>query len=178
MYGGKNIMSYQAPMLIREPNLRWPIYLLAAIITALLVLLLAGILHLSVTQPFASSPNEPRLERATRSGAPEFEHWREQIVVEQLVAMEAPYPFDDTAVEMNAIVRNTTGRTISGLEMRGAVLDAQSSPVRERTVIVIPARQTALEPDEAINVRILLGGISRDADRAGILMEVTGVHFD
>jgi hypothetical protein len=165
-------------MLIREPNLRWPIYLLAAIITTLLVLLLAGMLHLSVTQPFAGSFNEPRLERATRSGAPEFEHLREQIVVEQLVAMEAPHPFNDMAVEMNATVRNTTGRTISGLEMRGAVLNAQSSPVRERTVVVIPARQTALEPDEAINVRILLEGISHDADRAGMLMEVTGVHFD
>jgi hypothetical protein len=171
-------MSYQGPMLIREPNLRWPIYLLAAIITTLLVLLLAGMLHLSGTQPFASSSKELRLERATRSGAPEFEQLREQIAVEQLVAMETPHPFNDMAVEMNAIVRNTTGRTISGLEMRGAVLDAQSSPVGERTVVVIPARQTALEPDEAINVRILLEGISHDADRAGVLMEVTGVHFD
>jgi hypothetical protein len=88
------------------------------------------------------------------------------------------HPFNDTAVEMTATVRNTVGRTISGLEMRGAVLDAQSSRLRERIVVVIPARQTALEPDEAINVRIPLEGISPDADSAGVLMEVTGVHFD
>jgi hypothetical protein len=171
-------MSYRGPMLIREPNLRWPIYLLAAIITTLSVLLLAGVFHLSMTRPYVGSSNEPRLERATRSGAPEFEQLREQIVVEQLVAMEALHPFNEMAVEMTATVRNNTGRAISGLEMRGAVLDAQSSPLRERTVTVIPARQTALEPDEAINVRILLKGISHDADRAGVLMEVTGVHFD
>jgi hypothetical protein len=29
-----SIMSYQGPMLIREPELRWPIVMLAAIITA------------------------------------------------------------------------------------------------------------------------------------------------
>jgi hypothetical protein len=178
MYGGKNIMSYQGPMLIREPNLRWPIYLLAAIITTLIVLLLAGMLHLSVTQPYASGSNEPRLERAIRPGAPEFEQLREQIVVEQLEAMKALHPFNDMVVEMNATVRNATGRTVRGLEMRGTVLDAQSSPLRERTVVIIPARQTALEPDEAINVRILLEGVSPDSQRAGLLMEVTGVHLD
>ena len=171
-------MSYQGPMVIREPDLRWPIYLVAAIITTVFVLLLAGALHLSVTQPYARSFEQPRLERAIRPGAPEFERLREQIVVEQFVATEALRPFNDMAVEMNATVRNTTGHTIRGLEMRGAVLDAQSSRLRERTVVVIPARQTALEPDEAINVRILLEGISPDAERAGVLMEVTGVHFD
>jgi hypothetical protein len=163
---------------IKEPDLRWPIYLVAAIITTLFVLLLMGVLHLSVRQPYSRSFNEPRLERAIRPGAPEFEQLREQIVVEQLVATEAQRPFNNMAVEMNATLRNTTGRTVSGLEMRGAVLDAQSYPLRERTVVVIPARQTALEPDEAINVRILLEGISPDSERAGVLMEVTGVHFD
>jgi hypothetical protein len=171
-------MSYREPMVIREPDLQWPIYLVAAIITTMFMLLLAGVLHLSVRQPYSRGFNEPRLERAIRPGAPEFEQLRERIVVEQLVAMEALRPFNDMAVEMNATVRNTTGRTVSGLEMRGTVLDAQSSPLRERTVVVIPARQTALEPDEAINVRILLEGISPDSERAGVLMEVTGVHFD
>ena len=171
-------MSYGGPIVIKEPDLRWPIYLVAAIITTVFVLLLMGVLHLSVRQPYSRSFNEPQLERAIRPGAPEFEQLREQLVVEQLVATEAQRPFNNMAVEMNATVRNTTGRTISGLEMRGAVLDAQSSWLRERTVVVIPARQTALEPDEAINVRILLERISPDSERAGVLMEVTGVHFD
>jgi len=177
MYGAKNVMSYQGPLLIREPALRWPIYLLAAIITTVFVLLLAGALHLSVTRP-SSSVNEPQLERATRSGAPEFEQLRQWIAVEQLVTRKALHPFNDMAVAMTATVRNTMERTISGLEMCGAVLDAQSSGLRERIVVAIPAQQNALEPDEAINVRILLEGISPDADSADVLMEVTGVHFD
>jgi len=62
--------------------------------------------------------------------------------------------------------------------MRGAIRDAQNSVVRERTDVVIPARQTILEAYEAINVRILLESIDKDSDRAHQVMEVTGIRFD
>ena len=88
------------------------------------------------------------------------------------------HPFNNLAVEMTALVTNNTGRIISGLEMRGAILDSQNSTVRERTTVVIPARQTVLEPGEGINVRILLEGINKDSDRAHIALEVTGLGFD
>ena len=41
-----------------------------------------------------------------------------------------------------------------------------------------PARQTALEPGEAIGVRVLLESISKDSERANMVLEVTGVRFD
>ena len=44
-------MSYQGPMLIREPELRWPIVVRAAIATAVIALL-AGVLYfVARTQP-------------------------------------------------------------------------------------------------------------------------------
>ena len=171
-------MSYQGPMLIREPELRWPLILLAAVITTLLALATVGVMHLSLTKPSVSPAVEPRLEGALTPGMPGFEQLREKIVVEQLVATEAPRQLGDLAVEVRATVRNNTDRALSGLEMRGAVLGAQGSALRERTVVVVPARQTALEPGEAIGVRILLEGISPEAERAGALMEVSSVRFD
>lgn len=36
-------MSYQGPVLIKEPELRWPILLIAAVITAALALLAAAL---------------------------------------------------------------------------------------------------------------------------------------
>ena len=167
-------MSYQGPMLIREPELRWPIVMLAALLTAAIALLAGGIYY--VTQPIVTPNVEPWLERALYTGQPEFEQFREQIVIEQLVGKEKVHPFNNLAVEVTALVRNNTGRKISGLEMRGAIQDAQNSVVRERTVVVIPARQTILEADEAINVRILLESIN--SDRAHAVMEVTGIRFD
>ena len=44
-------MSYQDPMLIREPELRWPIVVLAAIGTAAIALLVAVLYYFAMTQP-------------------------------------------------------------------------------------------------------------------------------
>jgi hypothetical protein len=171
-------MSYQGPMLIREPQLRWPIVILATITTAAIALLAAGMQYLAMTQPYVNPPTERRLERALQPGQLEFEQFREQIVIEELVGTEKVHPFNNLAVEMTATVRNNTGRTITGLELRGAIADAQNATLRERTVVIIPARQTVLEPDEAISVRVLLESISKDSDRAHPVLEVTGIRFD
>jgi len=170
-------MSYQAPLLIREPELRWPIILLAAIITTIIALAVAGLHYVAMTQP-VNSYSGPRLSSALRPGEPEFEQVREQIEIAQLVGIEQVQPFNIRAVDLAATVRNNTGRTISGLEMRGAIIDAQNSTLRERIVMVIPARQTALEPGEAIGVRVLLEGLGKDSERAGMVLEVTGLRFD
>ena len=162
--------------MIREPELRWPIVMLAALLTAAIALLAAGMHY--VTRPVLTPNVAPALERALYIGQPEFEQFREQIVIEQLVGKEKVHPFNNLAVEVTALVKNNTGRKISGLEMRGAIRDAQNSVVRERTVVVIPARQTILEPDEAINVRILLESIDKNAERAHPVMEVTGIRLD
>ncbi len=44
-------MSYQGPMLIREPELRWPIVVLAAMVTAVIALLAAVLYYVAMTQP-------------------------------------------------------------------------------------------------------------------------------
>jgi hypothetical protein len=152
--------------------------MLAALVTLAITLLAAGIYYVAVTQPIVTPYAESRLEGALYTGQPEFDQFREQIVIEQLVGKEKVHPFNNLAVELTATVKNNTGRDISGLEMRGAIRDAQNSIVRERTVLVIPARQTILEADEAINVRILLERIDKDSDRAHAVMEVTGIRFD
>ena len=165
-------------MLIREPELRWPIVMLAAVLTSAIALLAAGMQYVAATRPMLNPYTGLGLEKALHPGQPEFEQFRNQVVIEQLVGLEQVQPFHNLAVEITAIVRNHTGRIISGLEVRGAVLDAQNSTVRERKVVVIPVRQTVLELDEEINVRILLAGISKDADRANLVLEVTGLRFD
>ena len=170
-------MSYQAPQLIREPELRWPIVFLAAIITTIIALGTAGLHYVATNQP-VNSNSGPRLSSALRPGEPEFEQVREQIEITQLLGTEHVHPFNIYGVDLTATVRNNTGRTISGLEMRGAIVDAHNTTLRERTVMVIPARQTALEPDEAIGVRVLIEGIGKDSDRTEMVLEVTGVRFE
>jgi hypothetical protein len=170
------MIAYRGPTLITEPELRWPIVLLAAAITALLAMLTAGLYYVA-TQSTVKSDTQPRLERALQPGQPEFERFRPHIAIEQLVGTEKVHPFDTLAVAMTATVRNNTGRTISGLELRGAILDSTSSSLRERKVVVIPVRQKVLESGEAINTRILLESIDKDSDRAHLVLEVTAMRF-
>jgi len=170
-------MSYRTPLLIREPELRWPIVILAALITTIIALVAVSLHYVAMTQP-VNSYSGPRLSSALRAGEPDFEQVREQIEIAQLLGTEQVHPLNSLAVDLTATIKNNTGRTISGLEMRGAIVDAQNSTVRERTVMVIPARQTSLEPGEAIGVRVLLESISKDSERANMVLEVTGVRFD
>ncbi|HEX7294814.1 MAG TPA: hypothetical protein VF251_03610 [Pyrinomonadaceae bacterium] len=131
-----------------------------------------------MSQPHTNPADGPQLERALQPGHPEFEEYRARIQIDQLVAMEAVQSFNGVGVEITARVKNNTGRTIRGLEMRGAILDRQDSVVHERKVVLVPARQTILEIEESINVRILLEGMRKDADRAIPVLEVTAIRFD
>jgi hypothetical protein len=171
-------MSSQTPILIREPDVRWPIYLLAAIITTVIMLVAVGVMRLALTQTLEKHLPEPRLDGLIRPGMTEFEQLREKIVVDQLVAGESTHSLDEFVIEVGATVRNTTGRTISGLEIRAALLDSHHLSVSERTVLIVPARQTVLDPGEAIKVRLMLEGVSPAAERVRPLMEVTGIGFD
>ncbi len=171
-------MAYRGPALITEPEIRWPVILVAAAVTSVIVLLTAGVFHLAATRPYRGHVSEQRLEGAIRRESPGFDELSGLLVVERLVAAEAARPPDGRAVEISGTVRNATGRTVTGLELRGVVLDAPGTPLRERTVVVVPVRQAALEPGEAINVSILLEGVGPEAGRAAHALEVTGVRFD
>ena len=75
-------------------------------------------------------------------------------------------------------MRNFTGRTLRGLEIKGSVVDRQGQPVRERTVVVIPTQQQPeLEPNRTMLVVIRIEGMTDADDRANIKMEVTGFKF-
>ena len=68
---GRSFMSYQGPMLIREPELRWPVILTALIITTLVVLVTAGAISMALRTPAAPHPvPPPPLEGALRPEMP------------------------------------------------------------------------------------------------------------
>jgi len=94
------------------------------------------------------------------------------------VATKASEPSGDTMMELTGSVHNTTERGISGLEIRGAVVDGEGQRLRERTVVVTPAEKGKLQPGEKLNVRVVLEGIDPEAQNTDVLLEVAGVRFD
>ena len=117
------------------------------------------------------------LQGAIRAGAPEFDANKANIVLDEPEATEAKRALGDIVMSLQTTVRNLTGKTLTGLEMRAAVVDYEGKPVKERTVVVVPTRQPELAPNKTMLVTVLLDGMSDTDARANIKMEVTGFKF-
>jgi hypothetical protein len=134
---------------------------------------IAGFFYLllrSTTTPTAP----PTLASAIRPGSPDFEKYSKLIVLDEQVADEAKRALGDTVMTLHTTVRNFTGHTITGLEIRAAVVDHVGKPVKERTMVVIPGRQSELDPNKTLKASVLIEGFTDNDDRANIKMEVTG----
>jgi hypothetical protein len=140
-------------------------------------ILIAGFFYLLLRSTQGTAEGEPTLQGALRSGSPEFEKEKANIVLDTPEADEAKRPLGDIVMSLHTTVRNLTGKSLNGLEMWAAVVDHQGKPIKERTVIIIPARQPELAPNKTLPVSILLEGMKDTDDRADIRMVVTGFKF-
>jgi len=147
------------------------------IVVALIAALAIGGLFYILMRASSAPTVEPTLEGAIRQGSPEFAEYAPKIFVEAPEADEAKRALGDIIMNLQSTIRNFTGRTLTGLEIRGIVVDHQEKPVRQQTVVVIPTRQPELAPNHSMAVRIRLEGMTDTDDRANIKMEVTGFKF-
>jgi hypothetical protein len=153
-----------------EDKSRRTLIIVIAVVAAILI---GGFFYLLLRRTVGETP-APRLANAIRPGSPDFDKYKKLVVLDEPEADEAKRALGDTVMTLQTTVRNFTGRTITGLEIRGAVVDHDGKPVKERTVVMIPGRQTELEPNKTMKVAVLLEGFTDSDDRANIKMEVTG----
>jgi hypothetical protein len=156
---------------------RRKIFIGVAVATALVV---AALVYW-VTRPGAAPEGPPRLEGAVRPDSPEFAQVRERVVVEFVAdqdAYESTRAVGDLVMTLRPKVRNFTGRTLSGLELKATIVDLEGNPIRERTVIAIPgAGRTELENNRVAEIPIMLEGFTKNDVRANARVEVTAVRF-
>ncbi|HEU4509872.1 MAG TPA: hypothetical protein VFR78_16680 [Pyrinomonadaceae bacterium] len=118
-----------------------------------------------------------QLQGAIRAGSPQFEEYKSKIILDDPEATEAKRALGDIVMSLSTTVRNLTGKTLNGLEIRAAVVDYEKKPIKERVVIVIPNRQPELAPNKTMPVSVTLEGMSETDPRADILMEIVGIRF-
>ena len=70
----------------------------------------------------SGAPAEPGLQGAIRQGSADFEQYKSKIVVDEPEAEEAKRALGDIVMSLHSTVRNFTGRTLNGLEIRAAVM--------------------------------------------------------
>ena len=154
---------------------RRTIFIVVGLVAAALV---AGIVWMA-TRP-ATRQAEPRLENAFRPGSPEFEQIKERLVLEfdpNQNAGVAERALGDVVISMEPTVRNFTGRTITGLELRAAAIHPSGEVMRERHVIPVPARQATLEPNGTLTFPIMFEGFQKTNVPADLKVEITGVRY-
>lgn len=147
------------------------------IVVAIVAAIVIAVIFYFLLRASSGGTVEPVLEGAIRAGSPEFEKYQSQIVLDPPEADEAKRALGDIVMNLQTTVRNFTGRTINGLEIKAAVVDHQGKSVRERTLVVIPTKQSELAPNKTMQVVVRLEGMKETDDRANIKMEVTGVRF-
>src|ERR1043165_5173614 len=124
-----------------------------------------------------TGPAEPTLQGAIRPGSPEFDKYKAGLVLGEPGVREGKRALGDSGRSLRTTVRNLTGKTLNGLEIRAAVVDHQGKAVKERTVVVIPGRTPELPPNRTMDVPVMLEGMKDTDDRANIKMEITGFKF-
>jgi hypothetical protein len=119
----------------------------------------------------------PTLQGAIRAGNPEFDKYQPNIVLDTPEAFEGKRALGDTWMTLKTTVRNLTGKTLTGLEIKGSVVDYEGKHIKERAVVVVPSellRLSELAPNKTMPVQMMLEGFKDTDPRANIKMEVTG----
>ena len=151
------------------------------IVVAIIAALLIAVLFYFLMRATGGGAATPTLQGAIRPGAPEFEQYRSQILLDEPEANEARRPLGDIVMTLETTVRNFSGKTLSGLELQGSVVDHQGQPVKQRTQVIIPSLvpggPAELPASKTVVARIVLDGMKESDDRANIKMEITGIKF-
>jgi hypothetical protein len=150
-----------------------PRRILIIVVAVIAAVVIGGFFYVLLRESAAPGA-PPTLQGAIRPGSPDWDKYSKLIALDDPEADEAKRALGDTVMTLQTTVRNFTGRTITGLEVRGAVVDHDNKPVKERTLVVVPVRQPELDPNKTMRVSILIDGFTDSDDRANIKMEVTG----
>ena len=162
------------PETIRADDARRRVIIGVAVIAALAI----GALIYFLLRATGGGAPPPTLVGAIRPGSPEWTQYQPKLVLDPPEADEAPRPLGDIVMTLRTVVRNFTGRTVDGLEVKGTVVDYQGQPVKERTLIVIPTqRQPELGPNKTMVASVVIEGFKESDIRSNIRMEITGFRL-
>ena len=131
----------------REGESNRTIIIVVAVVAAVLI---AGVFYVLMRLGSSGPSVNTGLQGAIRAGSPQFEEYKSKIIRDDPEATEAKRALGDIVMTLQTTVRNLTGKTLTGLEIRAAVVDYEGRPIKERTVVVIPTRQPELDPNKTM----------------------------
>jgi hypothetical protein len=154
-----------------------------ALLLAVLVVFLGS--RNSRPQPAAPSQALPggvqaKLENALRPGSPEFEAYKDKLILENIDIQASGNMLGMTRFVVNNRLTNKGDRAIAGVELTANAYDLENKLVAHNTSIPIPrARPEPLKPGESIRVSTVVDLPSniREGDISTIKPSVSGLRF-
>lgn len=146
-------------------------------IAVVAVLVVIGLLSL---KPSSTQVEQQALEGAYREGSPEFATLTKKVVAQSNYDKTTKSPVATGKIVMNigGLIRNFTGKTLTGLELNVGMVDSFGKIVKEKNVIVIPKQRETLENNQTMEVRVTIEGFEPDADLANIRWKVTAIKVE
>ena len=160
-----------------KENNKNPVFLAIMAIGALVV---AGLLAWLLMTPTQKQDLTPKLEGALREG-PQFEELKRKIVVDKMedFTTDQRSLSGDLSMRLVGVVRNFTGKTLTGLEVVGSVVDQKGNVIREKTAVVLPSTDyPKLEPNKTMPIAVIVSGFEEKEDRANFKWRITGLKVD
>lgn len=152
--------------------------LIAALTAAILAVL--AIVALVAFKPAPVQVEQQTLESAFREGSPEFQNYTKKIAAQtdENATTSSPTAMGTKMMSIGGIIRNFTGKTLTGLELKVTVVDTFNNPLKEKTIIVIPKQYETLDNNQTMAVRVNIDGFALDADLANIRWKVTAIKVE
>jgi hypothetical protein len=149
--------------------------LLGAVVVGFLVV--AAIVGLIALRPTPQDVQQQALDGAFRENSPEFAALTKRIVAQTDVdrTTQSPTGMGTVVMSIGGTIRNLTGKTLTGLELKVGVIDSFGNPIKDKTFVVIPRQAEKLENNQTLPVQVSIDGFSREDDRANIRWKVTAI---
>ena len=149
--------------------------LFGALIVAILAVV-AVIWWISL-KPTTTQIVQDAMEGAYREGSPEFQNYTRKIVAqtEEDQTTKSPTAMGTVSMYITGTIRNFTGKTLTGLEIKVGMVDTFGNLLKEKTVVVIPKQRETLENNQSMAVKVTIEGFDPKDDLANIRWKVTAI---
>jgi hypothetical protein len=148
------------------------------VVGAIAALMLAVlIIALVMTKPAA----DRELENIVRAGSPEFDAYKDKVVVEVDPEDKMVYPnmIGMWQLQAKATLTNRGDRELTGVEVIGKMFDLQDKVIAQAVRLPIPHNQTTLKPGESVKIAVKVDAPAKttEADVKDITIELRGLRF-
>lgn len=141
------------------------------------VLSATAIIYLTTLMPAAEQTRTETLENAYREGSPEFEALTKKIIISNNAdkMTELRTGIGTIVMRLTGTVKNITGKTITGLEIKVGMINSKNEVIKDKTLVIIPKEIEKLESGKETQVTVSIDGFSEDDDRANAFWKVSAI---